>query len=68
MGPSFSTNTQTNAKEHCKAIVTRSGKEVGGGEEINNEGNEVEGEEIVVEKDKKDELQVEKNIEEELVE
>ncbi|XP_050919603.1 uncharacterized protein LOC127137162 [Lathyrus oleraceus] len=27
-GSSFSANTQTNPKKHCKAIVTRSGKEV----------------------------------------
>jgi hypothetical protein len=27
-GPSFSANTQPNPKEHCKAIVTRSGKEL----------------------------------------
>ena len=28
-GPSFSANTQTNPKEHCKAIMTRSGRELG---------------------------------------
>ena len=27
-GPSFSANTQTNPKEHCKAITTRSGREL----------------------------------------
>jgi len=28
-GNQFSTNTQTNPKEHCKSITTRSGKVVG---------------------------------------
>jgi hypothetical protein len=40
-GSSFSANTQTNPNEHCKAIVTRSGKELTSGKS----------EEITVEKD-----------------
>jgi hypothetical protein len=30
-GGAFTANTQTNPKEHCKAVTTRSGKVVGGG-------------------------------------
>src|SRR3954469_10505843 len=61
-GPSFSANTQPNPKEYCKAIITRSGKEVSNGErkEIVAEDDGfvvVEGEEdeIVVEKEKRKE-------------
>ena len=67
LGSSFSANTQTNPKEHCKAIVTRSGKEVGGGEENDNRVDDVRSDEIVEEK-QKDEVEVEKNDEEKLVE
>ncbi|XP_058784897.1 uncharacterized protein LOC131659769 [Vicia villosa] len=59
-GPSFSANTQPNPKEYCKAIITRSGKEVSNGERkeivVEDDGFVVvEGEEdeIVVEKEKK---------------
>src|SRR4051812_14493735 len=56
-GPSFSANTQPNPKEYCKAIVTRSGREV------NNE-NKVEvivgDDEFVVVENEEDEIVVEK--------
>ncbi|XP_058764698.1 uncharacterized protein LOC131638170 [Vicia villosa] len=61
-GPSFSANTQPNPKEFCKAIITRSGKEVSNGERkeivVEDDGFVVvEGEEdeIVVEKEKEKE-------------
>ena len=43
-GSQFSANTQTNLKEHCKAITTRSGKVVGDGigDKLNVEGSGVE--------------------------
>src|SRR3954470_5566039 len=46
-GASFSANTQTNPKEHCKAIVTRSGKKVNDG--VNEEVIVEDEEEIIVE-------------------
>src|SRR4051812_39393985 len=56
-GPSFSANTQPNPKEYCKAIITRSGREV------NNE-NKVEvivgDDEFVVVENEEDEIVVEK--------
>ncbi|XP_058746038.1 uncharacterized protein LOC131618899 [Vicia villosa] len=71
-GASFSANTQTNPKEHCKAIVTRSGKEVNSG--VNEEVIVEDEEEIIVE-DEEEEVTVEnegekseEKIEEELVE
>ena len=54
-GPSFSANTQPNPKEHCKAIVTRNGREVGGEGEIDKNGEDVIEEEIVIEEEKKKE-------------
>ncbi|XP_058763941.1 uncharacterized protein LOC131637360 [Vicia villosa] len=61
-GPSFSTNTQPNPKEYCKAILTRSGKEVS-----NRERKEivVEDDGFVVVEDEKDEIVVEKEKEKE---
>lgn len=57
-------NTQDNQKENCKYVITHSGRKIDMGV-----GDEVEEEEIVVEKEKeKDEIEVEKNIEGELVE
>ncbi|XP_058726287.1 uncharacterized protein LOC131597617 [Vicia villosa] len=71
-GAPFSANTQTNPKEHCKAIVTRSGKEVNSG--VNEEVIVEDEEEIIVE-DEEEEVTVEnegekseEKIEEELVE
>ncbi|XP_058753783.1 uncharacterized protein LOC131626967 [Vicia villosa] len=71
-GASFSANTQTNPKEHCKAIFTRSGKEVNSG--VNEEVIVEDEEEIIVE-DEEEEVTVEnegekseEKIEEELVE
>ncbi|XP_058766159.1 uncharacterized protein LOC131639705 [Vicia villosa] len=71
-GAYFSANTQTNPKEHCKAIVTRSGKEVNSGV---NEEFIVEDEEEVIVEDEEEEVIVEnegekseEKIEEELVE
>ncbi|XP_058747192.1 uncharacterized protein LOC131620205 [Vicia villosa] len=71
-GASFSANTQTNPKEHCKAIFTRSGKEVNSG--VNEEVIVEDEEEIIVE-DEEEEVAVEnegekseEKIEEELVE
>ncbi|XP_058778263.1 uncharacterized protein LOC131652428 [Vicia villosa] len=71
-GASFSANTQTNPKEHCKAIVTRSVKEVNSG--VNEEVIVEDEEEIIVE-DEEEEVTVEnegekseEKIEEELVE
>ncbi|XP_058757595.1 uncharacterized protein LOC131630872 [Vicia villosa] len=71
-GSSFSANTQTNPREHCKAIVTRSGKEINGGidggviveddEEIIVENQE--GEVVVEDEGEKSE----EKVEEELVE
>ncbi|XP_058757923.1 uncharacterized protein LOC131631167 [Vicia villosa] len=68
----FSANTQTNPKEHCKAIVTRSGKEVNSGV---NEEVIVEDEEEVIVEDEEDEVIVEnegekseERVEEEIVE
>src|SRR3954466_3842810 len=60
-GASFSANTQTNPKEHCKAIVTRSGREVNSG--VNEEVILEDEEEIIVE-NKEDELIVEDEEEE----
>ena len=60
---SFLANTQSNPKEHCKAIITRTGRVVGNGR-----GKEVEIEEIVEEKEFEEEIVVENNHEEELVE
>lgn len=60
----FFVNTQDNSKEHCKSILTRSGRKIDMGI-----GDEVEEEEIVVEKEKeKDEIEVEQNVDGELVE
>ncbi|XP_058733282.1 uncharacterized protein LOC131604883 [Vicia villosa] len=71
-GAYFSANTQTNPKEHCKAIVTRSGKEVNSGV---NEEVIVEDEEEVIVEDEEDEVIVEnegekseERVEEEIVE
>ncbi|XP_058726277.1 uncharacterized protein LOC131597606 [Vicia villosa] len=71
-GASFSANTQTNPKEHCKAIVTRSGKEVNSGI---NEKVIVEDEEEIIVEDEEEEVTAEnegekseEKIEEELVE
>ncbi|XP_058759931.1 uncharacterized protein LOC131633239 [Vicia villosa] len=71
-GSSFSASTQTNPREHCKAIVTRSGKEINGGidggviveddEEIIVENQE--GEVVVEDEGEKSE----EKVEEELVE
>ncbi|XP_058741289.1 uncharacterized protein LOC131613657 [Vicia villosa] len=71
-GASFSANTQTNPKEHCKAIFTRSGKEVNSG--VNEEVIVEDEEEIIVEDEEKDVIvekegeKSEEKIEEELVE
>ncbi|MCI40440.1 hypothetical protein A2U01_0061673, partial [Trifolium medium] len=43
-GGTFTANTETNPKEHCKSITTRSGKEIGKGI-----GDNLEIEEAVVE-------------------
>ncbi|XP_058777044.1 uncharacterized protein LOC131651394 [Vicia villosa] len=71
-GAYFSANTQTNPKEHCKAIITRSGKEVNSGV---NEEFIVEDEEEVIVEDEEEEVIVEnegekseEKIEEELAE
>src|SRR4051812_31816584 len=71
-GAYFSANTQTNPKEHCKAIFTRSGKEVNSG--VNEEVIVEDEEEIIVE-DEEEEVTVEnegekseEKVEEELVE
>ncbi|XP_058783817.1 uncharacterized protein LOC131658555 [Vicia villosa] len=71
-GASFSANTQTNPKEQCKAIFTRSGKEVNSG--VNEEVIVEDEEEIIVE-DEEEEVTVEnegekseEKVEEELVE
>src|ERR1043165_9832081 len=75
-GPSFSANTHTNPKEHCKAIVTRSGKGVNNGisdEIVVEDDNEVmvenkDDEEVVGEKEeleKKEDDLVEKDKEDE---
>ncbi|XP_058745924.1 uncharacterized protein LOC131618781 [Vicia villosa] len=71
-GASFSANTQTNPKEHCKAIVTRSGKEVNSG--VNEEVIVEDKEEVIVE-DEEEEVIVknegeksEQKMDEELVE
>ncbi|XP_058726286.1 uncharacterized protein LOC131597616 [Vicia villosa] len=71
-GAPFSANTQTNPKEHCKAIVTRSGKEVNSGV---NEKVIVEDEEEITVEDGEEEVTVEnegekseEKIKEELVE
>ncbi|XP_058745879.1 uncharacterized protein LOC131618729 [Vicia villosa] len=48
-GASFSANTQTNPKEHCKAIVTRSGRKVNNG--VNEEVIVEDDEEVVVEEE-----------------
>ncbi|XP_058762162.1 uncharacterized protein LOC131635553 [Vicia villosa] len=55
-GSSFSANTQTNPKEHCKAIATISGKKVNSGV---NEEVIVEDEEEVIVEDEEEELIVE---------
>ncbi|XP_058732869.1 protein CFT1-like [Vicia villosa] len=71
-GASFSANTQINPKEHCKAIVTRSGRTVNNG--VNEEVIVEDEEEIIIE-DEEEEVTVknegeksEEKIEEELVE
>ncbi|XP_058765471.1 uncharacterized protein LOC131638963 [Vicia villosa] len=71
-GAYFFANTQTNPKEHCKAIVTRSGKEVNSG--VNEEFIVEDEEELIVE-DEEEEVIVEnegekseEKMEEELVE
>src|ERR1043165_5294521 len=71
-GPSFSANTHTNPKEYCKAIFTRSGKELNNGisdEVVDEDEAEVvvenEKNEVVVE-DAKDELEA--RVEDDLVE
>ncbi|MCI66973.1 hypothetical protein A2U01_0088231, partial [Trifolium medium] len=43
-GGSFTANTETNPKEYCKSITTRSGKEIGKGI-----GDNLETERVVVE-------------------
>src|SRR4051812_29164474 len=53
-GPSFTANTQTNPKEHCKAVVTRSGRVLESEVE-----KEVEEEEVRIEKEKEMESEVE---------
>src|SRR3954463_2804331 len=53
-GPSFTANTQTNPKEHCKAVVTRSGRVLESEVE-----KEVEEEEVRIEKEKEVESEVE---------
>ncbi|XP_058726340.1 uncharacterized protein LOC131597670 [Vicia villosa] len=69
-GASFSANTQTNPKEHCKAIVTISGRKVNNG--VNEEVIVEDEEELIVEEEEVTiENEVEKSeekIEEELVE
>lgn len=50
-------------KEHCKSILTHSGREIGKGI-----GDDIENEEVVVEIEEKYKVEVEKNKEEELVE
>lgn len=67
-GPSFSGNTQINPKEHCKSIVTRSGKEVNSG--MNDDVVVDDDLEVVVEREKEEMVvEVEKNeLEEGLVE
>ena len=60
----FTANTLPNPKEHCKAILTRSGREIDMGV-----GEVVVEDEVVVEKEKdSDEIEVEKNVEGVLVE
>ncbi|XP_058726118.1 uncharacterized protein LOC131597437 [Vicia villosa] len=71
-GASFSANTQTNPKEHCKAIVTRSGRKVNNG--VNEEVIVEDDEEVVVEEEEVEVIvenegeKSEENIEEDLVE
>jgi len=70
-GGAFTTNTQLNPKEHCKAVATKSGKVIGKGV-----GDDIEVERKVVEEFEKEEDDVEgsdkeveeENKEEELVE
>ncbi|XP_058726409.1 uncharacterized protein LOC131597750 [Vicia villosa] len=62
---SFSSNTRTNPKEHCKAIVTRSGKEVSSG---TNGGVVLEYEEEIIVENKEDEVIVEDEEEENALE
>ena len=57
-GPSFSANTQPNPKEHCKAVVTRSGG--GGWENVVENDSENVVEEEIVEEEKIEEEVVEK--------
>ncbi|XP_058732944.1 uncharacterized protein LOC131604530 [Vicia villosa] len=71
-GTSFSANTQTNPKEHCKAIVTRSGRKVNNG--VNEEVIVEDDEEVVVEEEEVEVIvenegeKSEEKIEEDLVE
>ncbi|GAU24667.1 hypothetical protein TSUD_322750 [Trifolium subterraneum] len=51
-GGSFTANTETNPKEQCKSITTRSGKEIGKGI-----GNNLETEEVVVKTREKREIE-----------
>src|SRR3954463_8909313 len=53
-GPSFTANTQTNPKEHCKAVVTRSGRVLES--EVEKVVDEVE---VRIEKEKEVESEVE---------
>ncbi|XP_058734111.1 uncharacterized protein LOC131605818 [Vicia villosa] len=71
-GSSFPASTQTNPREHCKAIVTRSGKEINGGIDG---GVIVEDDEEIIVENQKGEVVVEdegekseEKVEEELVE
>ena len=61
-GSQFSTNTQTNPREHCKSITTRSGKVVGEGigDKLNVEESGVEERKMRVREKKK---RVEKKVE-----
>ncbi|XP_058745887.1 uncharacterized protein LOC131618737 [Vicia villosa] len=71
-GASFSANTQTNPKEHCKATVTRSGRKVNNG--VNEEVIVEDEEEVIVEEEEVEVIvenegeKSEEKIEEELVE
>ncbi|XP_058726302.1 uncharacterized protein LOC131597632 [Vicia villosa] len=71
-GASFSANTQTNPKEHCKAIVTRSGRKVNNG--VNEEVIVEDEEEVIVEEEEVEVIvenegeKSEEKVEEELVE
>jgi hypothetical protein len=70
-GGSFSANTETNPKEQCKSITTRSGKEIGKGigDNLRTEESVVEAREEQEERMEESEKDAgEKNNEEELVE